>query len=150
MKNELNQAFSFICGILAKRWRTRRELELRLEQKGFSAGISRHVLEMMEQYGYIDDQAYSRYWVEKRLGKKGFVLLKQELLDRGVDINLIEDVLAEYGQEAEYLAALRLVKEKEALSGNSCSVSRLAGFLKRRGFSSEVIGKIFWEISERG
>ncbi len=150
MKTELNQAFSFVYGVLAKRRYTRRELELRLVQRGFSTEISRRVLKSMDKYGYIDDQVYSRFWVGKRLAKRGFILLKQELLNRGVDINIIEDVLVEFGYEAEYNAALRLIEKKVRLSGNDCSVSRLAGFLQHRGYSYEVIGKICREITERG
>jgi regulatory protein len=150
MKTEINRALSFACKLLAKHRRTRRELELRLKQRGFSDEISHQVIEMVNNYGYIDDQAYSRFWVKNRMVKKGFVLLKQELLNKGVAINIIEDVLAEYGQEAEYRAALRLVEKKMGLSGNNCSVSRLAFFLKYRGFSSEVIGKICREFSDRG
>lgn len=149
MKTELDKARSFAFRALSFRRRTRHELELRLEQKGFSTEVSRRVLDLMVNYGYIDDKSFARLWVEQRLAKRGLPGLKRELLDKGVEPGIINGILAEFDPEAEYGAAMELAKKKAGLCGDACSFPRLAGFLQRRGFSCEVIGRVCRTLSEQ-
>lgn len=142
MKSEFDKARSFAYRVLAFRRRTRRELELRLEQKGFSAEISRRVLELMVTYGYIDDKAFANLWVEQRLSKRGLPGLRRELLEKGVQPDIIDETLFGFGGDVEFSAAMELAKKKVGIRGGVCLFPRLVGFLERRGFSYEVIGKV--------
>lgn len=125
-------------------------MELRLEQKGFSRDIAGQVLDPLVNYGYINDKAFARFWVEQRLAKRGFRGLKEELREKGVDTFIIDEILTEFGREAEYSAALKLAKKKVELSGGACPFLRLAGYLERRGFSYDVIGKVCRLLSDKG
>lgn len=140
MKAEIEKASSFAYRVLASRPRTRLELELCLEKKGFSAEASRQVLEQMAHYGYIDDGAFARLWVEQRKAKRGLGGLERELLAKGVSRTVIREVLAEMDPEEEYRAARDLIAKKVRKSAST--LSRVAGLLERRGFSYEVIGRI--------
>lgn len=142
MKDEFEQARAFVYRMLASRRHTRHELELRLERKGFSSEVSRRVLELMTGYGYIDDRAFARLWVEQRKVKRGLPGLRQELLKKGVDREDIDEILTECGPDMEWEAALALAERKIALCGGVCPLPRLAGFLQRRGFSNEVVGRV--------
>lgn len=148
MKTEFDKAMSFAYRVLAFRQRTRHELELRLEQKGFAMEISLRVLDLMVRYGYIDDKAFARLWVEQRLLKRGLPGLKRELLGKGVEPDTIDEILSEFGQDVEYGAALELAKKRVGLRGGVCPFPRLAGFLERRGFSYEVIGRVCRTLSD--
>lgn len=149
MKTEHERARSFAYRLLALRRRTRRELEMRLEQKGFSKEVTRSVLGSLEKYGYINDKAFARLWVEQKLAKRGLPGLRRELMEKGVDIEIINEILAELDPEAEYSAALELAKKKSALDGGVCPFPRLAGFLQRRGFSYEVIARVCRILGDR-
>jgi len=142
VKTEFDQARSFAYRVLAFRRRTRRELELRLEQKGFSMEISRRVLELMVTYSYIDDKAFARLWVEQRLSKRGLPGLRRELLGKGVQPDIIDETLSEFGEDVEYGAAMELAKKRVGIRGGVCLIPRLASYLERRGFSYEAIGKV--------
>jgi len=142
VKTEFDKARSFAYRVLAFRRRTRRELELRLEQKGFSMEVSRRVLELMVTYGYIDDKAFAHLWVEQRLSKRGLPGLRRELFEKGVQPDIIDETLFEFGGDVEFGAAMELAKKKVGIRGGVFLFPRLVRFLERRGFSYEVIGKV--------
>ena len=132
-------------------YRPRAEVELqrRLEQKGYSQEVAEITINNLKRLGYIEDRAFARYWVKVRFGKKGCFALRQELLGKGVDAEIINEILAELDPEAEHNCALNMAKKKIKYCSGGCSYSRLAGFLGRRGFSSEVIYKVCQALHRR-
>jgi len=142
MKNELKKARSLALRMLALRRRSRHELEQYLERKGFTPEVSHPVLDVLGEYGYINDKEFARCWVDRRLGKRGFSGLRQELRDKGISVKIIEEVLGELGDDREYITAMKLVKKEMIRSNGECNLPRLVGSLNRRGFTCEVISKI--------
>ncbi|OPZ75480.1 MAG: Regulatory protein RecX [Firmicutes bacterium ADurb.Bin456] len=138
------------CRFLTARRRSRKELECYLRRKNYSEDATFLVLEKLEQYGYLDDRTFTRFWVEQRLPKKGFTGLKYELKAKGVEPELIFEIMEELGPDAEYKAALALALKKIKNSGYSCHFTKMARFLQGRGFSSEVIDKICRNLKENG
>lgn len=150
MNSDIDKAISFASRVLAYRRRTIHELTEKLEQKGFSVEVTRNVIDTMSRYGYIDDKAYARLWIEQRLYKKGFPGLKRELLQKGVDASIIEETIAQAGPEAEFKAALSLALKKSAQNGGSCPYPRLARFLQSRGYSYDSISRVTRAIIDSG
>ena len=149
MKTEFERARNLAYRLISYRRRTRYELEQRLEQKGFSKEITCQVLTLLVNYGYINDKDYASSWVAQRLAKRGFRVIKRELLEKGIEVVIIDETLNEIGQAAEYAAAMKLAVKKAESSGGICSFIRLAGFLERRGFSYDVIGQVCRNISDK-
>jgi len=150
VNSEVDKAISFACRVLAYRRRTARELTEKLEKQGFAAEVNRSVIDTMSRYGYIDDKAYARLWIEQRLYKRGFPGLKRELLQKGVDTCIIDETIAEAGPEAEFKAAFLLALKKATQSGGACSYPRLARFLQNKGYSYESISRVGRTISDNG
>jgi regulatory protein len=148
--SEIDKAISFACRVLAYRRLTSRELAEKLEGNGFSREVAVRVIDTMSRYGYIDDKAYARLWIEQRLKKKGFPRLKHELLQKGIDACIIEEIIAEAGPDAEFKAAFHLALKKLQQSGGSCNYPRLARFLQYRGYSYESISKVGRTIADHG
>ncbi|MDD4170188.1 MAG: regulatory protein RecX [Desulfotomaculaceae bacterium] len=142
MDNEFEKARSYAYRLLALRQRTKKELGLRLRQKGFAPELTGQVLDLLAEYGYIDDRVFASNWVEQRLGKRGLKGLKQELLGKGISSEIINEALAKLGTDAEYNAALKLAKKVLLRGDKVFSNSRLAGALSRRGYSNEVISQV--------
>lgn len=149
MNSEVDKAISLACKILAYRQRTSHELAEKLIGHGFSEEIIRCVTEVMSRYGYIDDKVFTRLWIEQRLRKKGFLRLKYELLQKGVDACLIEEIITEVGHEAEFEAAFLLASKKLRQNAGNCSFQRLARFLQSRGYSYETIKKVSRAIMDK-
>ena len=142
MRSEIDRARLFAYKLLNYRPRAERELKQRLEQKGYSQEVAEITINNLKRLGYIEDRAFARYWVKVRFGKKGCFALRQELLVKGIDVVIINEILAEIDPEAEYNCALNIAKKKIKYSSGGCPYSRLAGFLGRRGFSCEIIYKV--------
>ncbi|HPZ42436.1 MAG TPA: regulatory protein RecX [Bacillota bacterium] len=150
MNKETNQAMNLALRLLTARRRTRRELEVHLGRKGFSSEVISPVLEKLEYYGYLDDKTFARLWVEQRLAKRGLVKLKNELKAKGVEPELISEIIAEVEPEAEYNAAMALVLKKLQKAAGPYPLPRMAGFLQRRGFSYETISRVCRTLKDSG
>ena len=72
--------------------KTRRELERRLSERGCPRGTIDELLDRYEQSGLIDDRAYAVLYIDSKRDF-GLLRLRDELRVRGVDRDLIEEVL---------------------------------------------------------
>ena len=142
MSSEIDRARLFAYKLMNYRPRSEAELKGRLERKGYSSEVVDAVIKNLMRLGYIDDKAFARYWIACRAGKKGSYGLRQELLNKGIDIAVINEFLAELGPEEEFNSALKLAQKKITLRGGTCPYPLLAGFLKRKGFSYSIIKSV--------
>ncbi len=144
-------AYQAAVVLLAARDRTRAELSRLLVAKGFGQVDSEVALDRLREQGYLDDRRFANTWARSRIRTKpmGPHRLRQELEAKGVEGHLVRDVLRDIYEEGEEAAARR------ALSGKLSALRRLpeasrfgrvARFLQRRGFSTEVI----WRLLRKG
>jgi len=141
VKGEVDQARLYAYKLMNYRPRSKFELRWRLEGKGYQDEVVENVIKNLVRLGYIDDEGFVQYWIEKRAGKKGSHGLRQELQSKGVDRAIINKHLAELTPETELKTALALGRKKLKRS-KACPDHVLAGFLQRRGFSFSVIKSV--------
>lgn len=98
---------------------------------------SRAAADAMRDYGYIDDEDYAAKLAERLIRGKHYGMQKTrwEMQRRGLDRNLIEDVLAEYTEEDidEEIMHLLETRYSEKLSDPD-DRRRTAAALARRGY----------------
>lgn len=117
------------------------EVQTHLQKKGFEEDTIDLIVEYLTRLDLLDDAAFARYWVEQRetFRPRSRFALGQELRQKGINREIIEEVLEEVDETA---AALRAVEKQahrwEGLPEDSYK-EKMAGFLQRRGFSYEVI-----------
>ncbi len=129
--------------LLRYRLRSRAEVAARLRQRGFSPAVIDGVVANLAAEGLLDDVRFARAWAEHRaLGQSGPARARAELRRKGVDPAVIDEAVRQVfaGQEADLAAALA-ERHLPRLSGLPAEVRlrRLAGLLRRRGFSGGVI-----------
>lgn len=99
---------------------------------------SRAAADAMQEYGYIDDADYAGKLAEKLIHGKHYGMSKTrwEMQSRGLDKNLIEDILAEYTDDEIDEEIMRLLRTKyaEKLSDPD-DRRRTVAALARRGYS---------------
>ena len=130
---------------------TKSEMERRLAREGFSEEAVDTTVEELINSGHIRDQKYAENWVVRRLksNPRGKTLLKQELLDRGVDREIAEQVVAQVETEDEASLALQLARKRVRQYQRlpiHVAKRRLHGFLARRGFGSEIVRHVLEQI----
>lgn len=98
---------------------------------------SRAAADAMQEYGYIDDEDYARKLAERLIrGKRyGMGKTRWEMQRRGLDKNLIEDVLTEYSEDDidEEIMHLLQTKYSEKLDDPDDRRRTMAA-LARRGY----------------
>lgn len=149
---ELKKARFYALKLINFRPRTIEELTDRLKEKGFSALTLTQVVEEFTKKGLLDDAKFSKLWVDSRMASKpkGAMLLKKELQSKGVDEQVIDEVISKATKGSnEYDIVKQLADARmRYLSGldKITAKRRLFGFLKRRGFSTETVMKVLKEV----
>jgi len=150
-KSDLSGAQDYALKLLGYRERSRQEIQVRMERKGFQREVIEKVLRYLESQKYLDDRRFAELWTQGRLKKrygKGRVIL--ELREKGVNQEIIDEVVKKaYSSVDEIGMALDLVKRKgynlEWIEDQRVA-RRVSEFLRRRGFSFSVIGEVMDRI----
>ena len=130
---------------------TKNEMEQRLEREGFSTKAIATSIEELIRSGHIRDRKYAENWIVRRQksNPRGKTLLKHELVDRGIDKETVEQVIATVETEDETKVALQIaqkrVKQYKRLPTHVAK-RRLHGFLARRGFGSDIVRQVLEQI----
>lgn len=135
------------------RWfgiRQHSEKEVRdyFRRKTFSQLVADTVIEILKKKEMIDDMAFAKAWTEarRRSKQKGIRAIKLELFQKGIDREIIEEVVAPENEEE--LATLAL--EKKMKTWRNLDPQKLEQkayeFLARKGFEYNVIKEIIEKI----
>lgn len=111
------------------------------------------VMERLSELGYADDVAFGTWWVTQRTGRKpkGASVISLELVRKGLDQEVIDQIIGAImqGDRSERdlakkagEAKIHTWKHKPRLEQKR----KLADYLMRRGFASEVIWSVVDDI----
>lgn len=145
-KEQARAATEVAIRALTSRPRSEREIRDRLRQKGFEPPVVDQVVRQLQEWRYLDDADFARYWIENRDNNRprGKRLLEQELRLKGVDRETIAEAFGE--EERDELAAAMAVAERKASAMRSLPAEvrqqRLMGYLARRGFDYDTIKQV--------
>ena len=133
---------------LGLRDRTENEVRTHLEGKGFCRQAVEEAVSKLRGWGYLDDARTALGMARDRIERShwGPARLALELGRRGISPSVVEDVLLQVmeGRNEEQLAssaARRYLRAHPSSTGEK-GMRRLAGFLGRRGYSGDVIGRV--------
>lgn len=140
---EIERARLVAVSLLSVRPRSRRELSDRLTRKGAPAEVVARVVEEMARRGYIDDDAFARYWVENCQANRprGQRALVAELRAKGVAADAIEAAVAPTVGDEEGSALVlarrraRTLREPDPRRFRQ----RLGAFLQRKGYGYDTV-----------
>lgn len=113
-ESEYTSAFERASKYITKGSHTKKQVAGYLKNKGFDGKIIFKVINKLESYGYLDDSQFAKSFVELRQHKHGKRLLEVELLNRGVDQDIVKTCLDNVLDEDAnaYNVAKKYVKDK--------------------------------------
>lgn len=114
---------------------SKKDLELRLLERGCPEKTARQLLDRYEEYGTIDDKVYALLYIDSK-NTYGIRRLRDELRIKGVSDGVIEDALAE-SEIDEVERAIDVANSAAHIHG--ITVHKIVGRLLRRGFSGSSI-----------
>jgi len=126
---------------LAYRPRSVFEVKTRLRQREFDQPTIEAVLQELRRNGALDDLAFARFWRENResFSPRSGLLLGRELRAKGVGKAVVDEVVSGLDEEqSAFRAALNRAKRLDRTDFAEFH-AHLAPFLRRRGFSYQVI-----------
>ena len=131
--------------------RSVKELEVKLEDKGFAASQITGAVEYCRQSRLLDDRAFTVAWVQYRLARPfGFQRIIRELKEKGVDQSIIAQAVGRAKEEfSEQEAACALARRRAGRLVGIDPVKRkkrVLDFLIRRGFPMEAAYKAIKDL----
>jgi regulatory protein len=125
--------------LLARREHSRLELERKLAIHAESPEELANLLDDLVGRGWLSEQRVIEQVVHARRGKFGSRRIRQELIDKGIDGELVAAAMAQL-KEGDLQAATALWQRKFGnLPRNMAERARQIRFMQGRGFALEVI-----------
>jgi regulatory protein len=115
-------------------------------RKGVSPQIAERVFERLSEKGYIDNEKFTRYWVENRNSIKGISQRKlvAELRAKGIDQETISRVLVESSRSEDDELRKIIAKKRSRYTDEQ----KFMQYLARQGFGYDDIKRALVEIND--
>lgn len=145
-----NQAFDRSVRFLSYRPRSRTEVERYLRGKAIQTDVISDVIARLEHAGYINDEAFARFWLEnrERFKPRGQRALRYELLQKGVSDEIIGQMLSEMDDETSAWRAIEGRLSRWADLPDDAFRQKIVSYLSRRGFDYNTISLTLEKASQ--
>jgi regulatory protein len=140
------RARGLLLDSLSRSAKTRGQLADMLEGKGVSEEFAEAALDRFTELGLVDDAAYAEAFTRSRHEHKGLGsrAIAFELRRRSVPDELVQEAVSALDSDQEQDTASRLARERQSrMKGlpREVQARRLAGFLARKGYGGEMVGR---------
>ncbi len=134
-------AFTQSLALTTKALKTTKQVRDYLHKKGYNKQAQNHAVEKLKGYGYLNDLEYAARFVEQAKQTKGKNLIRQQLFQKGISRDVIEQATASLNQNQDaFNVGQKYLKNKEKTQQNKQRVYR---HLTARGFLySEVASAV--------
>ena len=144
----IRRAYNYAVNLLSRRDHSERELMTKLTQKGYSDGAEEAIRKLRDG-GYVSDERFARLYVRelqtfKKYGKRR---IEQELYRKGVDREIIREVLEETDFDGSDLVSL-IERKYGRYLGDEKGIAKTINGLLRMGYSYGEIRDALREINE--
>jgi regulatory protein len=146
-----NNAKSVALKSLTIKMTSRKEAFDKLIEKGFDKDVAEAALNSLASLGYINDKMYAMKYISDRLRlkPKSKKLIKFELVSKGVDQKVADEILSEWSVDEEAVAEGLLRKKFGKYNLSEPSVNKkMYSFLQHRGYDYELILRLIEKVKE--
>lgn len=140
-RDALEQAYERALRYLSYRPRSASEVSRYLAGKRIEEDLIGETLKRLVRTGLVDDDAFARFWVENRenFRPRGHMALRHELRCKGVGEDAINKAIEEVDEkEGAYQIAQTRALHLAHVDRDTFR-RRLGNFLRRRGFSYDIV-----------
>ena len=125
--------------------RTESQLRDKLKLGGYPSEITEAAITYVKSFGYINDDAYIRNFIDSRKDKKSRREIYAILRQKGVDMNRAEEIMEEmYEEHSDQEAIRELLRKKhwDFACTDLKEKQKIYGYLVRKGFRYEDIRQV--------
>ncbi|PAV28132.1 recombination regulator RecX [Virgibacillus profundi] len=152
-KDNVHKSYTQAINFLSYRMRTKKEIYDYLVKKEVEPEHITQIMEKLESQNLLDDKLFAEMFVRTRMNtsSKGPLLIKKELLEKGVSASIAASAVENYPYEIQYEKILKWV-DKKLNRGKKESFrkqkQKLQGTLMQKGFTQDVIKDALANINE--
>lgn len=133
--------------LLRNRARSRRDMLVKLRDKGYDDEEIDITVKKLEKIGFLDDKKYAENYVHDKVTiyRRGRHRIALELAQKGIPKEIINEAISQIESEQELSAARSLLESKERQWRDLTERKRFeksVHLLQRRGFSGAVIREL--------
>lgn len=138
--------------LLMKHSFTVRQLRNKLSDGYYPENIIDNAIEYVSSYGYINDESYALDYIECHKTDKSINRIKQDLINKGIDKNIIMDLLNGVSVSEDTIdeeAQIRRLLVKRHFNPDNASyeeVNKTCAFLLRKGFDIGTIRRVIKSV----
>lgn len=145
-KAEFQKTLDKLLKFAMLRPRSEKEIDDYLKRKKVHESMWKDLFEKLKHFELLDDAKFAKWWVDQRLAFKKISgkVLKLELFKKGIDKEIIENVLEDTPIDEEKMARELLAKRAYKWEGLDARTAKQKKFryLAGKGFDYEVVEKI--------
>ncbi|MYL35277.1 recombination regulator RecX [Pontibacillus yanchengensis] len=143
-KDNFHKTFSLALNYLSYRMRSEKEIRTYLWEKEVDEEKIEYVVNRLKQEGYLNDKEFAEALVRTRMqtSSKGPMLVKKELIEKGLTANMAEDALVHYPYDVQLDKAMKWVQKNLRLDGRKSykeQLQKVQQTLMQKGFPKDVI-----------
>ena len=131
--------------ILDKTMSSKEQIRTKLRRNEFSDDVINKVIELLEEYNLLNDYEYARAYIASYQNKKSMRELKFELQKRGIDRDIIEELVSNIdSSEMEIANIEKIVRKYRDSEGNIPIEKRqkIMASLYRKGYDKNNIIRV--------
>lgn len=146
-----HQSYLLAIRYLSYRMRSKQEVETYLKKKIVETEHIPRIIEKLENDNILDDEAFSTRFVRHRMhmSQKGPLLVKQELIAKGVTDKIAARAVEQYTYSIQYEKAEKVAQKKLDQKRKNALKKRLQSIkvaLVQKGFTEDVIQDVVGNI----
>ncbi|ERI90158.1 regulatory protein RecX [Clostridiales bacterium oral taxon 876 str. F0540] len=126
--------------IVERGYKTEKQVYDKLIQKEYEEAYVEKVIEFLKNYNLINDREYAKLYINDKIKLQGRNKIKYDLIKKGIEEHIIEDMLENSDKHISESAALSIAEKKyRSLSRSENDqkkiYKKLGEFMLRKGYS---------------
>lgn len=152
-KDTVHKTYTQAIHFLSYRMRTKKEIYDYLVKKETEPENIDWIMEKLDKQNLIDDHLFAEMFVRTRINtsSKGPLLIKKELIEKGVAASIADKAISGYPYEIQYKKVSKLIDKKLNTAKKDAfrkKIQQLQGALLQKGFTQDVIKDALADVSE--
>lgn len=115
------------------------DLRRKLMLKNYLPEVIEDAVSYVKKFNYINDERYAENYLRYKSKSKSIRQIKMELISKGIDNDIIDNLLADESGDEEALKNLIKKKLKNIDEIDENKIKKVYAYLYRKGFSTELI-----------
>lgn len=137
---------------IEKSMKTEHQVRAQLIKKEYNDEVIDKVIKFLESYDFLNDTRYVESYVKQKIQSDGKNKIKFSLVRKGIDEELIKEVLSRIDTEDEVAVALKFAKKRldilcKSERDKNKILNKISQSLLGKGFSYSIINEVLPKLS---